>query len=240
MSRRLTAALSAVMYFISFTAFFCLVGIDILPKNFSHLVKFITAFLVFACGYGASAVRCASEENPEAVRRLMRRTLCFLFAAYLVAVLDFMLIDNSFGRSVSNIFGHSSSQLLRHLRENTNLVPFATVRLFWRGYRNGWVSLSAFAENIAGNIAVFMPFAFFMPLIFPKINRFRRFFFAISAVVISVELLQVLLLTGSADIDDYILNVAGAVLAFGFFGLKPVGRFLRRVTFGVWETNEAG
>lgn len=236
MRARPLAALSAVMYFVSVTAFCCLVGIDILPDGrFPHLVKFITAFLVFICGYAATAIRCVQTESGDAAHRIMRRTLVFLFAAYLLIVLDFTLIDNSFGRQISNIFTRSPEQISEYLKNNTNLIPFATVRLFVRGWRCGALGFSALAENLAGNLAVFMPFAFFIPLLFERFKKAGRFFALISAVVVAIEILQAVLLTGSSDIDDYILNVSGAMAAFFCFKTKLFGRLLSRLTFGVWE-----
>lgn len=238
MRARPLAALSAVMYFVSITAFFCLIGIDILPDDrFPHLVKFITASLVFICGYAATLFRCIQADSAETAHRLMKQTLIFLFAAYLLVVLDFTLIDNSFGRKISNIFTRSPEQISDYLKNNTNLVPFATVRLFLRGWRCGAVSFPVLAENLAGNLAVFMPFSFFIPLFSRRFRKPLNFFFLISAVVIAVELLQAVLLTGSADIDDYILNVIGAMVAFFILRLGVIGEFLNRITFGVWEEN---
>ena len=54
--------------------------------------------------------------------------------------------------------------------------------------------------------------------------------------VITVELLQLLFLTGSSDIDDVILNTAGAMLLYGVLRIKGVSRFISKITFGVWET----
>lgn len=239
MRARPLAALSAVMYFVSVTSFCCLVGIDILPDGrFSHFAKFITAFLVFICGYAATAIRCVQTESSETAHRIMRRTLIFLFAAYLLVVADFTLIDNSFGRKISNIFTRSPEQISEYLKNNTNLIPFATVRLFIRGWRRGALSFSALAENLMGNLAVFIPFAFFIPLLFGKFRKAGRFFALISAVVVAVEILQAVLLTGSSDIDDYILNVLGATAAFFLFRSKPAGGLLSRLTFGVWEGTE--
>jgi len=220
------------MYFVSFVAFFSLVSIDVIQGDFSHLVKFITAFLTFACGYGATFLYCSFKKNAH--KTLVRRTMVFLFAAYLIIVIDFMLIDTAFGRNISNIFASSQERVSDYMANKINLIPFATIKLFCVGYHNNWVSLSAFVENIIGNIAVFMPFVLFLPVIFHRINNAFKFFIVISVVIICMEFLQILFLTGSADIDDYILNISGAMAAYGFSRIKVVGRFLNRLTFGVW------
>ncbi len=235
MSRRFITALSAVMYFVSFASFFCLIGIDIIPKEISHLVKFITTFLTFSCGYAASAIFCYQKKDKEFCSLVMGRTFKFLFCAYVLIVIDFMLIDTGFGREISNIFRVSSEDISEYLRENTNLIPFATIRLFFRGYHNNWLTLSAFTENIMGNIVVFMPLAIFIPLITKRFNSTLKFFLMVSAVVICMEILQILLLTGAADVDDYILNVAGAMLAYAILRIPKISKLFNSISFGTWR-----
>ena len=50
-----------------------------------------------------------------------------------------------------------------------------------------------------------------------------------------IELLQLLLLTGSSDIDDVILNVSGAMLFYALLRIPAVSRFLTRFTMDVWQ-----
>lgn len=237
MRARPLAAISAVMYFLSILAFFCLVGIDVFPNGvFPHLAKFIAAFLVFLCGYTASFFRCIQADNSETAQRIMKKTVIFLFAAYLLIVIDFTLIDNSFGRQVSNIFSCPPNVISDYFKNNINFIPFETVKLFFRGWIRGTVGFSVLSENIFGNLAVFMPFAFFIPMLSRNLRHPMKFFGLVSAVIIAIELFQVILLTGSADIDDYILNATGAVLAFLIFNFKPVSDFLKKLTFGAWES----
>lgn len=236
MRARSFAALSAVMYFLSALAFFCLIGIDVFPEDgFSHLIKFVTALSVFICGYAAAFFRCITLNNSEAKQQHMKRALIFLFAAYLFILIDFTLIDNSFGRQISNIFIRRPDEITLYLKNNTNLIPFETVRLFIKGWMRNSVSFSVFAENILGNLVAFMPLAFFVPAFFRYFRRPICFFAVTTVTVIVIELLQALLLTGSADIDDYILNAAGAMLAFFLLRIKAVGVVLNKITLGVWS-----
>lgn len=225
---------SAVMYFVSFFAFFILVSIDLFDDKFTRPFKFIIAVLVFACGFGATALRCFVKKDKAYVYLMVSRTSLFLFIAYLIIVVDFMLIDDSFGRNISNIFASSPEKISEYFKNKTNFIPFATIKLFCEGYKNDWVSYYAFAENILGNLIVFMPFALFVPILFRRINTALKFFVLISATVIFMELLQAVFLTGSADIDDYILNVSGAMFAYMIFRIKNVKKLLKRLTFGMW------
>lgn len=233
--------LSAVMYILSFLAFFCLVGTDVISNgavSFMHSVKFITALLVFVFGYLGALLKCKTFSDSRAIIKIFRNTFIMLFLAYCFIVIDFTLIDNTFGRNVSSIFSLDRGEVLQYLKENTNLIPFATIRLFWSGYKSGALSFGAMVENILGNFLVLAPFALFLPVVSNKFRKAKFFIPVIAATVIIIELLQLVMLTGSADIDDFILNAAGAILTLLVFKCDGVSRLLSRFSFGVWM-NEA-
>ncbi len=159
-----------------------------------------------------------------------------LFLLYTLMVIDFTLINNSFGRSISNIFLADKGKIAEYFSEKTNIVPFATVRLFVNAYKTESLDTFVVLENILGNLFVFMPFAFLVPSVFKKINTAFKFFIYMSICVLIVEVLQIVFLTGSADIDDFILNVGGAMAAYGVLGTKEIKSGINKLLFG--EVNE--
>ncbi|MPN11460.1 hypothetical protein SDC9_158761 [bioreactor metagenome] len=84
--------------------------------------------------------------------------------------------------------------------------------------------------NIVGNIIAFTPFAFFLPLFFKKLRSFSRFLLAMICIVSTVELLQFVLLAGSCDIDDVILNVGGSCMAYGILHIGFFSRIIEKIT----------
>ena len=50
--------------------------------------------------------------------------------------------------------------------------------------------------------------------------------------------MQLLFLTGASDIDDVILNVAGAMCLYAVLRIKKISRAISKFTFGVWKTVE--
>ena len=159
-----------------------------------------------------------------------------LFLLYTLMVIDFTLINNSFGRSISNIFLADKGKIAEYFSEKTNIVPFATVRLFVNAYKTDSLDTFVVLENILGNLLVLMPFAFFVPNVFKKINSVLKFLGVISIFVLLIEVLQLIFLTGSADIDDFILNVSGAMIAYGVLGITKVN--IRTNKFLCGETCE--
>ena len=170
-------------------------------------------------------------------RQLYVRIIFFcLFVIYTLLIIDFTLINDSFGRNISNIFLADSEQLREYFANKTNIIPFATVKLFINAFTQGSLEPFVVLQNILGNFFVFMPFALLVPKAFSRINSTVKFLLFISLFVIAIECLQIVFLTGSADIDDFILNVGGALLVYGLLNIKFIKRSINKLLFG--ETDE--
>ena len=140
-----------------------------------------------------------------------------LFAAYAVLALNLLFFMRD---SMWRFYTYKE-----YFRRNTNFVPFRTVMEFIgyiRDHDKVYGDMSA--DNLLGNLAVFMPAGIFFPAVWKKQRDFRRFLLTVSAVIIGVELMQLLTMCGSCDIDDYILNISGTLLGFAISRLKPVQR----------------
>ena len=134
-----------------------------------------------------------------------RRALFILFIIYCAAMLLLL-----FARSSRYVGGGYIEQLKMSL----NLVPLDTVRRFV------YVHMLRYAHlNLGGNVAAFIPFGFFLPCLFDRQRRFWRFLLTAAAVIVCIELLQLVTLRGSCDIDDLILNLIGSALGYAVWKL---------------------
>lgn len=119
--------------------------------------------------------------------------LWVLFVLYILAVLG-----------VTLIYGQSINEL--------HLIPFEVISAQWRQLLSG--SALPFVFNVIGNILMFMPIGFFLPLLknlsFPK-TVLCGFVFSIVIELIQLPLDRV------SDVDDLILNTVGAMLGFGVY-----------------------
>ncbi len=219
---------SIIMYVLCVLAAIMLIVPSFTAIKLSHGEKFISAVIVFAFGYMASRLMCIGVDIKRA-EKIMKATFLWLFIIYAVVVIDFTLISDSFGRNISNIFLLSKAQIREYIKDNTNIIPFGTVKLYINAYKADNIEQYIVFENLLGNFSVFMPFAFFLPVIYKKANKAFVFLGLISVAVIVIEILQIVFLTGSADIDDFILNVAGAMAAFGILKLGCVKRFVNKI-----------
>ena len=116
---------------------------------------------------------------------------------------------------------------IEYFRDYTNFIPFRTVIEFI-GYirdRNVYY-LEMSKDNLIGNLLIFMPLGVFLPAVWKKQRRFVSFFLTASAVIIGVETIQFITMCGACDIDDYILNIAGALAGFALAGIKIIKRLM--------------
>lgn len=96
-----------------------------------------------------------------------------------------------------------------------NLVPF---RVFQDNYYaitelNYW---QPFIINFLGNICIFMPIGFLIPLLWSRFNRFWKVALIGLATSIFIEVTQ-LSQARSSDIDDLWLNTLGCMLGYAFY-----------------------
>ncbi|MBR4073070.1 MAG: VanZ family protein, partial [Clostridia bacterium] len=171
-------------------------------------------------GFSGSYFLLLNAKTAEQKQKITFFSTLLLFIVYIIIILDFTLIDDSFGRNISNYFSLNYSQKAKFLEQNTNFIPFKTVKIFINGYNSGKLSLLAICENLIGNLIVFMPYAYFLPRLFHTTKKTVPFLVAVLLSVMVIEILQILFLTGSADIDDLILNTAGAMGIFGLMKTK--------------------
>ena len=100
-----------------------------------------------------------------------------------------------------------------------NPVPFRTISLYLglleRPSRPWLIRLAR--VNLWGNILLFLPLGLLPPLLQPKLRSLWKTLLLAALVMVTVEVLQMLLLVGTCDVDDLILNLLGTALGYGFF-----------------------
>ncbi|NEB81884.1 VanZ family protein [Streptomyces sp. SID14478] len=102
---------------------------------------------------------------------------------------------------------------------HTNLHPGSSIRLYFE--QPDWRDT---IKQVGGNVVLGVPFGILLPVLFPRTRGFVRVVLMTAIVMLTVEVAQGLMVAGRAfDIDDVILNAAGA-----FFGYLVLGRRLGR------------
>ncbi|MBY0755956.1 VanZ family protein [Clostridium sardiniense] len=107
-----------------------------------------------------------------------------------------------------------------------NLVPFKETINSFNSLLDSFSTLFAiklFLVNVLGNILLFTPLGFLLPIVNPNINNIKPIFKISLIATISIELIQFITsLSGGfrvTDIDDVILNILGGLFGFLIFTL---------------------
>ena len=90
-----------------------------------------------------------------------------------------------------------------------NLIPFHTLAIYWRNLGSEF-----WMRNLFGNLALLLPLGLLGPIAFPALDRWWRIALVALLYSVAIELIQRLVPARSADVDDVIVNVAGALLGW--------------------------
>ncbi|MDE6957891.1 MAG: VanZ family protein [Lachnospiraceae bacterium] len=122
-----------------------------------------------------------------------------LFVLYIAFIVYFLIFSDWYGRT-------------GEMRDyHYNLELFKEIKRFWN-YRHQ-VGFFAMFTNLFGNVVIFVPFGFFMPMA----SKYRSFFSALFysfGLSLCVETFQLVTKVGSFDVDDLLLNTLGGVAGY--------------------------
>lgn len=96
-----------------------------------------------------------------------------------------------------------------------NLVPFRSTIRYLTEFDS--YNIDIVLMNTLGNVIIFIPFGFLLPLLFKQINNVKMASKIFIKFILLIESLQLLTFTGVFDIDDIMLNMLGALIGYGSF-----------------------
>jgi len=166
-------------------------------------------------------------------KKILKINLMIYFLIYTITIFSLTLFDEIYGRQGLIVIEWDKDLLDMYLKNSFNIIPFNTIKLFTQGYINGIVSLKNFSVNIIGNFLAFMPYGIFLPLIFKNMRKYYKFLIAMIIIVVVIELLQFVTMSGACDIDDLILNVLGASIIYFIFKIRCINNFIHKIF--LWE-----
>ena len=207
--RRLAAVLTAVL--LCFNLYYELApGYIVGPEQKLAVAAAFALLLGTALFYGVPAGARAKRRHDY---------MLLLFWYYLWVLANVLFFDNAFGRGF-----HAGADL-----GAVNLEPLRTIKNYLIAYGYGNISLRLVVLNLLGNLVAFAPMGVFLPALF----RWQRSIFFFTATltlgITAVEVAQVYTGAGSCDVDDLILNLAGALIVFVLCRITPIWKQLCRV-----------
>ena len=128
-----------------------------------------------------------------------------LFGLYIALLVYFLFFAEMMGRTNINRTFHY------------NLILFKEIKRFII-YREQ-LGVAAVFSNLAGNILIFAPFGFLLPVMDSKLRHFFQVTFLSMELSLIVECVQLITKTGSFDVDDLLLNTIGGMLGYAVYAV---------------------
>ena len=149
-------------------------------------------------------------------KRIIRGLGTVLFILYVLALIYFLFFSEEYGRVA-----------MEERQYRYNLTPFVEIRRFWVYRRQ--LGFWAVFTNLFGNVAGFLPFGFMLPMIVKRMRNGLLIILSGFALSFTVEVIQLIAKVGCFDVDDMIMNTAGAALGYLLFFICD---HLRRKKYG--------
>lgn len=102
---------------------------------------------------------------------------------------------------------------------SVNPIPFKTIVEYISMAARDSYFVTLAVRNLVGNLILFLPMGLFLPVLFRKMRRFGKTMLCIFLMILSAELIQLFLRLGVFDIDDFILNMAGAAIGYFIYSI---------------------
>ena len=195
--------------------------------NYNPLIKILLLIIICILTYLSSQILI--KHNKKYKCFINKINLIIWFVLYIIFLLKITLLDSYLFRRGVLIVDWNKIIIRDYLNFVINLIPFRVITEFFTDLINMEISFDKFVYNIFGNIIAFMPFAFFLPILFKKENNVKIFIITMIIIVSLIEMTQFITLSGTFDIDDYILNVGGAYLMFCFLKKEKIREIIERI-----------
>ncbi|MED1201751.1 VanZ family protein [Heyndrickxia acidicola] len=135
--------------------------------------------------------------NSKTFIKRMRFLIWVLFILYCAFMLKVLLFDSF------RLEGHQYYD---------NLIPFKTIWMYIE--YSHLFHFKIWAANLIGNIVLFMPIGFVVPLLSRKMKGFRKIFLLSFLSTAAIEITQHVFNIGGFDVDDILLNTIGGIMGY--------------------------
>lgn len=154
---------------------------------------------------------------------IFREITLLIFALYIVGLASQTIIPRfEFG---ANGFGIVGAYQNRY-----NIIPFLVFKETYQAIFNDNY-FNYFVINFIGNILLFIPFGFFLPLLWIKMRKLHKTIILGFLLSLTIEIIQFPLFRGT-DIDDLWLNTLGVLIGYYIFRILLI-------TISTWQVRDS-
>ncbi len=167
--------------------------------------------------------------NKKDKNTIYKINLVIWFILYLILFLNLTLFESYYFRHGFLIVKWNKVVLWDYYYNVVNFIPFRMIIRFITKVINHEMEISMFIRNMLGNFIACMPFSFFLPRLFKKENNTKVFLITMFIIISIVEISQFVTLSGTFDVDDYILNISGAYLMYKILKIDKINNLINKV-----------
>lgn len=164
-------------------------------------------------------------------RNLRKAWMKLFFAVYILLVIKVIIFKYPLEQLQAIVDTWRRSVILEGLG-TANFTPFRTIKMYI-DYAHKLNSV----ENLAGNILVFVPLGFLLPIVSDKVRTFPAVMLNAFVFVLGIETFQLFSAFGAFDVDDIMLNCLGAALGYGGYKAACALRDRRCMKEGICEAD---
>jgi glycopeptide antibiotics resistance protein len=139
----------------------------------------------------------------------IKATASILFSLYFTILLKLILFKGTLAQLARHFTQYYSWTLIKQKAHSMNTIPFTTIYYYLSGQ-----DTTGTIPNMLGNILIFIPFGFLLPILNTKYERLKNTLAMAFLTSITFEVVQLIIAYGTFDIDDCILNTIGAAIGF--------------------------
>ncbi len=158
------------------------------------------------------------------MKRFISNVLTLCFICYMILLVYFLFFSEEYGRTEP------------YETYKYNLELFKEIKRYW--YNREKIGTLLFLINLVGNVVVFMPFGFLVPVMYREQRKdvvYRGHYFRSMLFVLLlgflfslvIEFVQLVTKVGCFDVDDLLLNTSGVLLGYIIYYIskKLIGVF---------------
>jgi glycopeptide antibiotics resistance protein len=154
------------------------------------------------------------------VKKIIKAVFSISFIFYIFALVVLMFLGHRGGI-------YTDLSLLEYIKSFSNFVPFKTIGTYVQAMFDGSMNADIPIKNLGGNLFMFLPMGIYLPFFIKKISKVGIFIISMIGVLFLFEIVQIVSRRGSFDIDDFILNMIGALIGYGIWKMKFVQNLLK-------------
>lgn len=158
------------------------------------------------------------------MKRFISNVLTLCFICYMILLVYFLFFSEEYGRTEP------------YETYKYNFELFKEIKRYW--YNREKIGILLFLINLVGNVVVFMPFGFLVPVMYREQRKdivYRGHYFRSMLFVLllgflfslGIEFIQLITKVGCFDVDDLFLNTSGVFFGYVIYYIakKMIGVF---------------